>query len=160
MAKDNKTNAMRILDREKVAYSVNLYECDEFVDGVSIADMLGQSYEMSYKTLVLRGKSNAYYVCVIQIHREIDLKAAARAFGEKSVEMIHVKELLPLTGYIRGGCTSIGMKKQFKTLIDITAEDQEQIIISGGRIGAQIFLSPKDLARVTRAEFADVQMKQ
>ncbi len=159
MAKDTKTNAMRILDREKVAYKVNLYECEEFVDGVSIADMLGQSYEQSYKTLVLRGRSNAYYVCVIQIHREIDLKAAARAFGEKAVEMIHVKELLPLTGYIRGGCTSIGMKKQFKTIIDITAEAQDEIIISGGRIGAQILLSPAALARVTRAEFADVQMK-
>ena len=158
MAKDTKTNAMRILDREKISYRVNLYECDEFVDGVSIADMLGQNYEQSYKTLVLRGKSGAYYVCVIQIHREIDLKAAARAFGEKSVEMIHVKELLPLTGYIRGGCTSIGMKKQFRTIVDITAKDQEEIIISGGRIGAQIMLSPLDLVKVTRAEFADIQM--
>lgn len=158
MAKDNKTNAMRMLDREKIKYSVNLYECEEFVDGVSIADMLGQSYERSYKTLVLKGKSGAHYVCVIQIHKEIDLKAAARAFGEKSVEMIHVKELLPLTGYIRGGCTSIGMKKQFKTIIDATAEEQDEIIISGGRIGAQIFIAPKDLAKVTRAEFADIQM--
>ena len=157
MAKDTKTNAMRILDREKISYKVNLYDCDEFIDGVSIADMLGQSYEQSYKTLVLRGKSGAYYVCVIQIHREIDLKAAARAFGEKSVEMIHVKELLGITGYIRGGCTSIGMKKQFKTIIDITAKDQDEIIISGGRIGAQILLSPTDLCKVTRAEFADVQ---
>ena len=159
MANDTKTNAMRILDREKVKYSVNIYECDEFIDGVSIADMLGQSYEKSYKTLVLKGKSTEHYVCVIQIHREIDLKAAARAFGEKSVEMIHVKELLPLTGYIRGGCTSIGMKKQFKTIIDKTAESMEEIIISGGRIGAQILISPLDLARVTRAEFVDVQMK-
>ena len=159
MAKDTKTNAMRILDREKVKYSVNLYECDEFIDGVSIADMLSQKYEQSYKTLVLKGKSGEHYVCVIQIHKEIDLKAAARSFGEKSVELIHVKELLPLTGYIRGGCTSIGMKKQFKTIIDVTAESQNEIIISGGRIGAQILLSPKDLARVTRAQFADVQMK-
>ena len=159
MAKDTKTNAMRILDREKVKYSVNLYECDEFIDGVSIADMLSQKYEQSYKTLVLKGKSGEHYVCVIQIHKEIDLKAAARSFGEKSVELIHVKELLPLTGYIRGGCTSIGMKKQFKTIIDVTAESQNEIIISGGRIGAQIILSPKDLARVTRAQFADVQMK-
>lgn len=158
MAKDTKTNAMRILDREKVSYKVNLYECDEFVDGVSIADMLGQEYEQSYKTLVLRGKSGAYYVCVIQIHRELDLKATARAFGEKSVEMIHVKELLGLTGYIRGGCTSVGMKKQFKTIIDATAKDQSEIIISGGRIGAQIILSPTDLAKVTRAEFCDIQM--
>ena len=159
MAKDNKTNAMRMLDREKIKYSVNLYECEEFVDGVSIADMLGQSYEKSYKTLVLKGKSGAHYVCVIQIHKEIDLKAAAREFGEKSVEMIHVKDLLPLTGYIRGGCTSIGMKKQFKTIIDATAEYQQEIIISGGRIGAQIFIAPKDLSRVARAEFADIQMK-
>lgn len=159
MAKDTKTNAMRILDKEKIKYSINLYKCDEFVDGVSIADMLGQSYEKSYKTLVLRSKSGTYYVCVIQIHKEIDLKAAARALGEKSVEMIHVKELLPLTGYIRGGCTSIGMKKQFRTLIDISAEAQDEIIISGGRIGAQILLSPKDLQKVTCAEFADIQVK-
>ena len=158
MAKDTKTNAMRILDREKVSYKVNLYECDEFVDGVSVADMLGQEYEQSYKTLVLRGKSGAYYVCVIQIHRELDLKAAARAFGEKSVEIIHVKDLLGLTGYIRGGCTSIGMKKQFRTIIDSTAKDQPEIIISGGRIGAQIILSPLDLCKVTRAEFCDIQM--
>lgn len=157
MAKDNKTNAMRILDREKISYKVNLYECEEFVDGVSIADMLGQSYEQSYKTLVLKGKSGAHYVCVIQIHREIDLKAAARAFGEKSLEMIHVKDLLGLTGYIRGGCTSIGMKKQFRTIIDATAKEQDEIIISGGRIGTQILLSPLDLCKVTRAEFADVQ---
>ncbi len=159
MAKDTKTNAMRILDREKIKYSVNLYECDEFIDGVSIADMLCQSYEKSYKTLVLKGKSGAHYVCVIQIHKEIDLKAAAREFGEKSVEMIHVKELLGLTGYIRGGCTSIGMKKQFATIIDESASIQDEIIISGGRIGAQIFISPVDLCRVTRAKFADIQMK-
>ncbi len=159
MAKDTKTNAMRILDREKIKYSVNLYECEEFTDGVSIADMLMQSYEKSYKTLVLKGKSGAHYVCVIQIHKEIDLKAAAREFGEKSVEMIHVKELLGLTGYIRGGCTSIGMKKQFPTIVDITAMEQTEIIISGGRIGAQIFIDPKDLCKVTRAEFADIQMK-
>ncbi len=158
MAKDTKTNAMRILDREKVNYKVNLYECDEFDSGVSITDMLGQKYEQSYKTLVLKGKSGAYYVCVIQIHREIDLKAAARVFAEKSVEMIHVKELLPLTGYIRGGCTSIGMKKQFRTVVDETAREQHEIIISGGRIGAQIILSPDDLVTVTRAEYADVQM--
>ncbi len=159
MAKDTKTNAMRILDREKIKYSVNLYECEEFIDGVSIADMLGQAYESSYKTLVLKGKSGAHYVCVIQIHKEIDLKAAARELGEKSVEMIHVKELLGLTGYIRGGCTSIGMKKQFATIIDKTAEEQSEIIISGGRIGAQIFISPIDLCKVTRAKFADIQMK-
>lgn len=159
MAKDTKTNAMRMLDRAKIKYSVNLYECDEFIDGVSIADMLGQKYEQSYKTLVLKGKSGAHYVCVIQIHKEIDLKAAAKAFGEKSVEMIHVKELLPLTGYIRGGCTSIGMKKQFKTIVDITAKEQPEIIISGGRIGAQIFLAPEDLIKVTGAFFADIQMK-
>ncbi len=159
MAKDNKTNAMRILDREKIKYSVNLYECEEFVDGVSIADMLGQEYERSYKTLVLKGKSGAHYVCVIQIHKEIDLKAAAREFGEKSVEMIHVKELLPLTGYIRGGCTSIGMKKQFATIIDKSATEHGEMIISGGRIGAQIFIAPTDLCKVTRAKFADIQMK-
>lgn len=159
MAKETKTNAMRILDREKIEYQVNLYECEEFIDGVSIADMLGQKYENSYKTLVLQGKSGGHYVCAVQIHKEIDLKAAARAFSEKSVEMIHVKDLLSLTGYIRGGCTPIGMKKQFPVIVDITAESQEKIIISGGRIGAQIFISPKDLIKVTRGRFCDIQVK-
>lgn len=156
MAKETKTNAMRILDRHKVAYTVNTYVCEEFIDGVSVADMLGQPYESSYKTLVASGKSGGHYVFVIPIAEELDMKAAARAVGEKAVELIPVKEITALTGYVRGGCTAIGMKKDFPTVIDSTALGHESIIISGGRIGAQIFIDPRDLVAVTRAKTADI----
>ncbi len=156
MAKEQKTNAMRILDKNKIAYTVNTYACDAFIDGVTVADMLGQPYESSYKTLVAVGKSGGHYVFVLPIAEELDLKAAARAVGEKSVELIPVKEIFALTGYIRGGCTSIGMKKAFPTVIDATVTAFDTIIISGGRIGAQILLAPDDLIKVTRAKVADI----
>ena len=156
MAKEVKTNAMRILDRHKVNYAVNLYECGEFVDAVTVADMLGQSYESSYKTLVAAGKSGGHYVFVIPIAEELDMKAAARTVGEKAVDLIPVKEITALTGYVRGGCTAIGMKKNFPTVIDSSAMAFDRIIISGGRIGAQIFIDPRDLVAVTRAKTADI----
>ncbi len=156
MAKEQKTNAMRILDKNKIAYTVNTYECDEFIDGVTVADQLGQPYESSYKTLVAVGKSGAHYVFVLPIAEELDLKAAARAVGEKSVELIHVKDIFALTGYIRGGCTPIGMKKAFPIVIHESAAGFDTVIISGGRIGAQILLAPDDLVRVTRAKLADI----
>ncbi|MBQ7355548.1 MAG: Cys-tRNA(Pro) deacylase [Clostridia bacterium] len=156
MGKEVKTNAMRMLDQKKIPYRVNLYECDEFVDGVSVADLLGQPYENSFKTLVTVGKSGGHYVFVVPIAEELDFKKCARAVGEKSVEMIHLKDLTPLTGYIRGGCTAIGMKKQFPTVIHQSAKDFAEIIVSGGRIGAQIILSPDDLARAVNAKFADI----
>ncbi len=156
MGKELKTNAMRILDKNKIKYEVNTYECDEFKDGVSIADMLGQSYDMSFKTLVTVGKSNNYYVFVIPIDQEIDMKKAAKAVGEKNVEMIHVKDINKITGYIRGGCTPIGMKKLYKTVIHKSALDFEKIIVSGGRIGAQIFINPNDLIQVTNALVEDI----
>ncbi len=156
MAKEQKTNAMRILDKNKIAYTVNTYECDEFIDGVTVADQLGQPYESSYKTLVAVGKSGGHYVFVLPIAEELDLKAAARAVGEKSVELIHVKDIFALTGYIRGGCTPIGMKKAFPTVIHESAAGFDTVIISGGRIGAQIILAPDDLVRVTRAKLADI----
>ncbi len=156
MGKELKTNAMRILDKNKIKYEVNTYECDEFKDGVSIADMLGQSYDMSFKTLVTVGKSNNYYVFVIPIDQEIDMKKAAKAVGEKNVEMIHVKDINKITGYIRGGCTPIGMKKLYKTVIHKSALDFEKIIVSGGRIGAQIFINPNDLIKVTNALVEDI----
>ncbi len=156
MAKEQKTNAMRILDKNKIAYTVNTYACDEFIDGVTVADQLGQPYESSYKTLVAVGKSGGHYVFVVPIAQELDLKAAARAVGEKAVELIHVKELFALTGYIRGGCTPIGMKKAFPTVIHDSVMDFDTVIISGGRIGAQILLAPGDLVRVTRAKTADI----
>lgn len=154
--KDIKTNAMRILDRMKIPYEVVTYECDEFVDGVHVADMLGQAYEKSFKTLVLEGKSRQYYVFVLPIAEELDLKAAARAVREKSVEMIHVKDINAITGYIRGGCSPLGMKKQYPTVIHESAKDLDEMIISGGRIGSQIILKPDDLIRAARAQYADV----
>ena len=156
MAKEQKTNAMRILDKNKIAYTVNTYECDEFIDAVTVADQLGQPYESSYKTLVAVGKSGGHYVFVVPIAKELDLKAAARAVGEKSVELIHVKEIFGLTGYIRGGCTPIGMKKVFPTVIHESVHDFDTVIISGGRIGAQILIAPDDLIKVTRAKTADI----
>lgn len=156
MAKEVKTNAMRILDRLKINYKINLYNCEEFIDGVTIADMLGQSYDISFKTLVAVAKSGEHYVFVIPIHKELDLKKAAAVVGEKSVTLIPVKEITALTGYVRGGCTAIGMKKQFKTVIHSSAKDYDEIIVSGGRIGAQIFLSPLDLAKAANAQFAEI----
>lgn len=153
--KDNKTNAMRILESMKIPYTQMTYECDEFIDGLQIADMLSLPYEKVYKTLVTAGGRD-HYVFVIPIDRELDLKAAARSVGEKSVEMIHVKDINGVTGYIRGGCTAVGMKKQYVTRIDISAKERDTIIVSGGRIGSQLELAPEDLAQATSAEFADV----
>lgn len=156
--KEIKTNAMRILDKNKIAYTVNTYECDAFIDGIHIADYLNQSYESSFKTLVTIGKSKNYYVFVLPIDRELDLKKAAKAVGEKSVEMIHVKDINQVTGYIRGGCTPIGMKKNYPTVLHNSAVNFDTIIISGGRIGSQILLNPKDLIRVTNAKVEDIVM--
>lgn len=111
MGKEVKTNAVRILDRNKIEYELNKYECDDFKDGVSIADMLEQSYDMSFKTLVTVGKSGKYYVFAIPVDKEINMKKAAKEVGEKNIEMVHVKDINAVTGYIRGGCTPIGMKK-------------------------------------------------
>lgn len=156
--KEVKTNAMRILDKLKIEYSVNHYECDEFIDGVHIADMLGQSYDSSFKTLVLVGKSKNYYVFALPIDKELDMKKAARAVGEKSLEMVHVKDINAVTGYIRGGCTPIGMKKQYRTVIHSSAQDFGRIIVSGGKLGTQLELAPNDLAAACSGEFADIIM--
>lgn len=154
--KDVKTNAMRILDKYKVSYLVHTYDCEEFLDGVSVADQLGQPHEIVYKTLVTVGKSGEHYVYVIPIEGELDLKKAARAVGEKAVEMLPLKSLTDVTGYVRGGCTAIGMKKDFPTVIDATAEKLERIMVSGGRRGSQIELAPADLCKASRGKFADL----
>ena len=154
--KEVKTNAMRILDRLKISYEYTTYECDEFTDGVQVADKLGYPHELVYKTLVTIGKSGGYYVFVIPIEAEIDFKKAARTVKEKSLEMLHLKDLTKVTGYIRGGCTAIGMKKQFPTVIQESAKELEPIHISGGRLGMQLKLSPFDLQKAANAEFADV----
>ena len=154
--KENKTNAMRILESMKIEFETVTYECDEFIDALHIADQLGMEYEVVYKTLVTVGKSKEHYVFVIPIAEEIDLKKAARVVGEKSMEMLPLKELTALTGYVRGGCTSIGMKKKFKTVIQEDAELLDVIMVSGGKIGIQLKLQPENLKRAADAEFADV----
>lgn len=157
--KEVKTNAMRILERMKIPFTQLTYECKEFEDGIQIADMLGLPHEKVYKTLVTVGASRNYFVFVIPIEAELDLKAAARSVGEKSVAMIHVREINQITGYIRGGCTAIGMKKQYVTRVDASAKGLETIIVSGGRIGSQIELAPADLLRAAGAEYAEITMK-
>lgn len=153
--KEIKTNAMRILESMKIPYTQYTYDCDEFIDALQIADQLGLPYEKVYKTLVTKG-AHDYFVFVIPIAKELDLKAAARSVGEKSVEMLHVKEINTVTGYIRGGCTAIGMKKQYVTRVDASAQSQAAIIVSGGRIGSQIELAPEGLLSAARAEYADI----
>ena len=156
MKKENKTNAMRILDRNKIPYTEHLYECDEFLDGISIAQKLNQPLDKTFKTLVTIGKSRKYYVFVIPVASELDLKAAAASVHEKSVEMISVKDITAVTGYVRGGCSPIGMKKQFQTVIHSTAQSLETIMFSGGRLGAQIETSPTALADLIGASFCDI----
>ena len=153
MAKEIKTNAMRMLDRQKIPYRVLQYECDTFIDGLHTAAKTGAPVEQSFKTLVTRGKSGQFYVMVIPIAEELDLKEAARLAGEKSLEMIHVKEINSVTGYVRGGCSPIGMKKQFPTFIHESAEKYGEIYISGGRIGTTLCLSPTDLQKACRGSF-------
>jgi Cys-tRNA(Pro)/Cys-tRNA(Cys) deacylase len=155
-AKEIKTNAMRILEREKIPFEQFTYECEEFVDGIQIADKLSLPYEKVYKTLVTVGNSKNYFVFVIPVAAELDLKKAARSVGEKSVAMIPVKEINAITGYIRGGCTAIGMKKQYVTRLDASAKALETIIVSGGRIGSQIELKPLDLLKACKGEMADL----
>ena len=154
--KEIKTNAMRILDRMKIPYTHYTYECGEFIDGIQVADMLDLPHEKVYKTLVTQSPSKEYFVFVIPIEAELDLKKAARAAGQKSAAMLHVKDINTVTGYIRGGCTAVGMKKQYKTLIEKSAQSLPSVIVSGGRIGSQIELDPADLAKAAAAEFADI----
>ena len=154
--KEIKTNAMRMLDRMKIPYEAMTYECGEFIDGIQIADKLGLPHEKVYKTLVTVGNSKNYFVFVLPIEGELDLKKAAREVGEKSLAMLHVKDINTVTGYVRGGCTAVGMKKQYVTRIDESAKTQEQIYVSGGKIGSQIRLTPEDLAKAAKAEFADI----
>lgn len=147
---------MRILEKMKIPYEMKTYECDAFTDGIHVADLLGISYEKMYKTLVTVGKSKTNYVFVIPIAEEIDLKKAAKTVGEKSLEMLPLKDLTTVTGYVRGGCTAIGMKKKFKTVIQKDAQKLDKMIVSGGRIGLQLSLSPDDLRKAADAEYADI----
>lgn len=154
--KEVKTNAMRILDRQKIPYEFEEYECGDFTDGIQVADQLGYDHALVYKTLVTVGRSGQYYVFVIPIEEEIDFKKAAKVVGEKSLEMLPLKDLTRVTGYVRGGCTAIGMKKQYPTVIHEAACNLEYIHVSGGRLGMQLKLSPGDLKKAADASFADV----
>lgn len=158
-----KTNAMRALDRAGVRYGSLSYlpegkeiSPEDAPSGVEAAAIMGLPPERVFKTLVTQGKSLAHYVFVIPVARELDLKKAARAVGEKSVEMIKSKELFPLTGYVHGGCSPLGMKKRFVTVLDESARDKERIVFSAGKIGRQIEVSPADLSKALEFAFADL----
>ena len=154
--KDIKTNAMRILHRKKISYDVITYEVPDFESGIQIADIEGVPHEESFKTLVMKGKSGGYCVCVLPIEKEVDLKAAARAFGEKSLEMIHVKDISAITGYVRGGVSPIGMKKEYPTVLAGEAAAFERIYVSGGRIGSTIHIRTEDLILATGAKVENI----
>lgn len=154
--KEIKTNAMRILDRMKISYAHYTYECEEFIDGMQIVEKLGLDPAKVYKTLVTESPAREYFVFVIPVAEELDLKKAAKTVGQKSLAMIHVKDINQITGYIRGGCTAVGMKKQYVTVIDESAQMLSAMVVSGGRIGSQIELAPQDLAKAANAKFAQV----
>lgn len=154
--KEVKTNAMRILEQNKISYQVLTYECDEFIEGTKVADLVGLSYQNVFKTLVALGKTGQYYVFVIPVDQELDLKKAAKAVEEKSVTMLPLKDLTNVTGYIRGGCTAIGMKKQFVTVIHKSCETIDAITVSGGKPGCQVQLSVNDYIKASRGKTADI----
>ena len=153
--KELKTNVMRVLDSKKLAYNHYAYD-NSTVNGVEVARLLGQDPDRVFKTLVTRGKSGGFFVFMVPVAEELDLKKAAACAGEKKIEMLKAKELLGLTGYIHGGCSPIGMKKIFPTFIDKSAAEQETICFSGGKIGFQVQLSLEDLKKVIRFELADI----
>lgn len=153
---EEKTNVMRLLEQKKIPYKSHTYPCQEAISGQEVAAILGQSPDNVFKTLVTVAKSRQNYVFVIPVHKELDLKKAAKAVGEKSVEMLKAKELLPLTGYIHGGCSPIGMKKFFKTTIDESVLSCDTFCFSGGKVGYQVEVSPAELARIIKYETADL----
>ncbi len=156
MKKDEKTNVMRLLDGKKIPYESHTYEPDATLSGEEIAQILGEDPEKVFKTLVTQGKSGAYYVFVVPVQAELDLKKAAKASGEKAVSMIKQKDLLPLTGYVHGGCSPIGMKKQFPTFFHETASAFDKVFVSAGKVGFQIELAPEDLISVSGGKSADI----
>ena len=152
-----KTNAMRMLERAKIPYEIHTYDHrDGQIDGISVARKVGLDPDTVFKTLVTRGASREIYVFVLPVAKELDLKKAARSVGEKSIELVKIEEINKLTGYIRGGCSPVGMKKAYPTVIDASAQGFPAITVSGGRIGSQVTLSPADLAAISRATFSDV----
>ncbi|MDD7114879.1 MAG: Cys-tRNA(Pro) deacylase [Lachnospiraceae bacterium] len=157
MKKEVKTNVMRILEKEKVPYEARFYpHGKDAVDGVTVAELTGQNLDQVFKTLVTVSNKKEYFVFVIPVAKELDLKKAAKSVGAKSVEMIHVKDINKITGYIRGGCSPVGMKKKYITTYHETAQYQAEIMVSGGKIGTQIACKPDDLIRVTDGQYADI----
>ena len=156
MGKQDKTNCMRVLESKKIAYIPHLYEADPTLTGEEIARILGEDPDRTFKTLVTEGKPRQYYVFVIPVNRELNLKKAAAAAGEKSVSMIPQRDLLPLTGYVHGGCSPIGMKKRFPSFIRESALSLPRICVSAGRVGCQVELDPADLARAAELTPADL----
>ena len=156
MKNNEKTNVMRVLEQKKIPYTAHTYEPDATMSGEEIAGILGEDPDSVYKTLVTQGKSGQYYVFVVPVKAELELKKAAKAAGEKAVAMIKQKELLPLTGYVHGGCSPIGMKKAFPTFIHESAKDQEKIFVSAGKVGFQIELFVSDLVKAAGCGFADI----
>lgn len=153
---DEKTNVMRILDGKKIEYNHYNYLESGAISGMEVAEALNENPDMVFKTLVTVGKSGNHYVFLLPVNKELDLKKAAKSVGEKNVEMIKSKELLPLTGYIHGGCSPIGMKKFFKTVIHETASKFDKILFSGGKIGYQVEVSLQDLSKVIKYDLADI----
>ena len=156
MKAEEKTNVMRLLDGRKIPYTARSYEPDPSMTGEEIALLLNENPDKVYKTLVTEGKPRCYYVFVIPVRKELDLKKAAKAAGEKSVSMIRQKELLPLTGYVHGGCSPVGMKKSFPTYFHETAEKEDQIFVSAGKVGFQVGVNPKDLSVLVRFTYVDL----
>ncbi len=154
--KDEKTNVIRLLTQKKISFEQFCLEGAEGLNGVEIAERLGENPNQAFKTLVTTGKSNNHYVFVVPVNGELDLKAAAKAVGEKSIEMLKQKDLLPLTGYVHGGCSPIGMKKFFTTVIDISAKDFEEIYFSAGKIGMQVKIAVNDIEKVIKVEYKKI----
>ena len=156
MKKQEKTNVMRLLEQHKIPYTPHFYGETGAVGGVEVAQALGEPMEQVFKTLVTVGKSGQHYVFVIPVAQELDLRKAAASVGEKNIEMIKSKELLPLTGYIHGGCSPIGMKKLFPTRLDAAARGLDRFFVSGGKIGCQVELAPADLEKMIPLEYAEL----
>ena len=157
MAKQEKTNVMRILEQKKIPYTMHDYTESGAIAGEDVARVLGENPDEVFKTLVTVGKSKQNYVFLVPVNKELNLKKAASAVGEKSIEMIKSKDLLGLTGYVHGGCSPIGMKKVFPTIVDISAENREKILFSGGKIGFQVELKTEDFKKIINFRFADIK---
>ena len=156
--KEEKTNAMRVLDQKNIFYKIHSYVNTNAISGIDVANVLQENPNVVFKTLVTESKTGNYYVFLVPVNKELDLKKAAKTVGEKSISMLKQSKLLPLTGYIHGGCSPIGMKKLFKTVIDISANDYDKIIFSGGKIGYQIEISLMDLKKVISFELSDISV--